>query len=231
MGSTRLPGKVMKILCGKTILSHVIERVKACKELDEVVVATSESSADKKICVESEKNGVRCVCGSEEDVLARYHLAAATAQADVIVRVTSDCPLFDPEVLGKMIRLFKKNKADYLSNTLKRTFPRGLDAEIFTRAALEEAFKEAKTPSQREHVTPFFYQNPKRFKLFNYEGETDISSHRWTLDTEEDWRFVEAVYHGLYREKELFSTSKVLDLLERHPDIVLINADVEQKKV
>ena len=148
MGSTRLPGKVMKRLCGKTILSHVISRVRACSLVDEIVVATTTSLADNVIVTESEKFGVNWFRGSEEDVLERYYLAAKEHQADTVIRVTSDCPLLDAEILDQLLSYFQEENSnglniDYLSNSLKRSFPRGLDVEIFTYSALELAYNSA----------------------------------------------------------------------------------------
>ncbi len=229
MGSTRLPGKVMKMLQDKTVLSHVITRVKACPRLDEVVVATTDLAADDVIVEESEMYGVPCFRGSEQDVLSRYYHAAREQHADVIVRVTSDCPLFDPEVLTAMLDDFfarqRKGEAlDYLSNTLKRSYPRGLDAEIMTFAALKRAYKEATKPFEREHVTPYIYLHPEIFYLASFKQEEDLSFYRWTLDSEEDFKFIKAVYTALSLKYEQFSTDEVLALLDKRPDLIEINA-------
>ncbi|MFM6118428.1 MAG: cytidylyltransferase domain-containing protein [Sphaerospermopsis kisseleviana] len=234
MGSTRLPGKVMKPLCGKTVLFHVISRVKACSLVDEVVVATTTSLADDVIVAEAEKCGVNWFRGSEEDVLERYYLAAKQYQADVIVRVTSDCPLFDAEVLNGMLEYFQTEttnglKIDYLSNCLRRSYPRGLDAEVFTFEVLEKAFQSANQPYQREHVTPYIYEHPEIFSLHNQNNDDDLSDYRWTLDTQEDWRLIEEIYKNLYHEQKIFTTDEVLDLLVVNPELLLINAHVEQK--
>ncbi|GCL36294.1 acylneuraminate cytidylyltransferase [Sphaerospermopsis reniformis] len=234
MGSTRLPGKVMKPLCGKTVLFHVISRVKACSLVDEVVVATTTSLADDVIVAEAEKCGVNWFRGSEEDVLERYYLAAKQYQADVIVRVTSDCPLFDAEVLNGMLEYFQTEttnglKIDYLSNCLRRSYPRGLDAEVFTFEVLEKAFQSANKPYQREHVTPYIYEHPEIFSLHNQNNDDDLSDYRWTLDTQEDWRLIEEIYKNLYHEQKIFTTDEVLDLLVVNPELLLINAHVEQK--
>lgn len=234
MGSTRLPGKVMKPLCGKTVLFHVISRVKACSLVDEVVVATTTSLADDVIVAEAEKCGVNWFRGSEEDVLERYYLAAKQYQADVIVRVTSDRPLFDAEVLNGMLEYFQTEttnglKIDYLSNCLRRSYPRGLDAEVFTFEVLEKAFQSANQPYQREHVTPYIYEHPEIFSLHNQNNDDDLSDYRWTLDTQEDWRLIEEIYKNLYHEQKIFTTDEVLDLLVVNPELLLINAHVEQK--
>lgn len=236
MGSTRLPGKVMKTLCGRTVLGHVITRVKACPLVDEIVVATTQDPQDDVIVAEARKFGARTFRGSEEDVLSRYYFAAGEAGADIVVRVTSDCPLFDPHLLNTMLGQFHADRSsgrglDYLSNTLERTYPRGLDAEIFTFSALERSHVEARQPHEREHVTPYIYQHPEFFALKNFSGPVNLSDLRWTLDTEEDWRLIEAIYAVLGNEEPFFSTQAVLQLLESQPELVSINAHVEQKEL
>jgi spore coat polysaccharide biosynthesis protein SpsF len=236
MGSTRLPGKVMKQLCGKTVLAYVIQRVQACPLVDEVVVATTTSPGDDMIVAETEKYGAKWFRGSEEDVLERYYLAAKEYNADVVVRVTSDCPLFDSEVLTQMVDYFKFESAqgltiDYLSNTLNRSYPRGLDAEVFTFAALEQAFQEAHFAYEREHVTPYLYEHPELFALHNQTADEDLSAYRWTLDTLEDWKLIEQIYEILYRDGRLFTTDEVVALLDEKPEWVKINAHVKQKQL
>ncbi|MGR3176665.1 MAG: cytidylyltransferase domain-containing protein [Candidatus Anammoxibacter sp.] len=236
MGSTRLPGKVMKKLCGKTVLQHVIERVRACSLLNEVIVATTIFSADDEIVAESEKCGVKWFRGSEDDVLARYYWAAKKYGADIVVRITSDCPLFDPQLLGKMIEYFNRERdkgasVDYLSNSLISTFPRGLEAEVFTFKALEYAFHNANKPSEREHVTPYLYQHPELFCLKTYENNEDLSSYRWTLDTIDDFRLIKEIYSALYNDENIFLTDEVVELMRKRPELIEINAYVEQKKL
>ena len=236
MGSTRLPGKVIKTLCGKTVLEHVIERVKGCRLLDEVVIATTVSPADDAIVKEAERCGVKWFRGSEEDVLERYYLAAKEYEAEVVVRVTSDCPLFDPTVLTEMLDYFNSERSqglniDYLSNTLTRSYPRGLDAEVFTFSALERAFLDAVQPYEREHVTPYIYQHPELFSLHGQTSDEDHSAHRWTLDTEEDFRLIEEIYFALYKENKFFTMEHILELLKQRPELARINVHVEQKKL
>ncbi|MNY43338.1 hypothetical protein D3C86_1782890 [compost metagenome] len=151
----------------------------------------------------------------------------------MVVRITADCPLFDPRLLTRMLETFRAAApaCDYLSNTLSRTYPRGLDAEVFTFEALAQAHAEASEPYEREHVTPFLYYRPERFRLSDFRGDVDSSHHRWTLDTDDDFRFIDAVYAALYHPGVLFDTQEVLDHLERHPQLLLLNAHVEQKRV
>ncbi|BAY26014.1 acylneuraminate cytidylyltransferase [Calothrix sp. NIES-2100] len=234
MGSTRLPGKVMKQLFGESVLFHVIARVKACSLVDEIVVATTKDLADDVIVEAAEKCDVKWFRGSEDDVLERYYLAAKEYQADVIVRVTSDCPLFDAEVLTWMLEYFQTETShgleiDYLSNCLRRSYPRGLDAEVFTFKVLERAFQEAHHAYEREHVTPYIYENPEIFSLHNQTNDDDLSDYRWTLDTEEDWRLIEEIYNKLYQPGEIFTTDEVVDFLEENPELLMLNSHVEQK--
>lgn len=237
MGSTRLPGKVMKLLCGKTVLAHVISRVQACSLVDEVIIATTTSPADDVIVKEAERCGAKWFRGSEEDVLQRYYLAAKEYHADVIVRVTSDCPLFDSDILTQMLNYFHTETdgglhIDYLSNALNcRSYPRGLDAEVFTFSVLEKANQEAHQPYEREHVTPYIYEHPEIFSLHSQIGDEDFSDYRWTLDTEEDWKLISEIYSALYTDEKIFTTDDVLALLKIRPELVKINAHVKQKQL
>jgi spore coat polysaccharide biosynthesis protein SpsF len=234
MGSTRLPGKVLRPLCGKTILAHVIDRVRASEAIDAIVVATTDRPADDTLAALVPTLGVTLFRGSEDDVLSRYYGAARAAQADTVIRITADCPLFDGGVLRVMLNEFTSRRAhgqalDYLSNTLARTYPRGLDAEIFDFATLERTQREAAQAFEREHVTPYIYGHPERFALANHVGVPDLSQLRWTLDTDEDWRLIEAIYTALYRPDRLFGTNDILALLDRQPSLVALNAHIIQK--
>ncbi|MEH2199671.1 glycosyltransferase family protein [Nostoc sp.] len=236
MGSTRLPGKVMKQLCGQTVMAHVICRVQASPLVDEVVVATTTSLVDDVIVAEAERCGVKWFRGSEEDVLERYYLAAKKYSADVVVRVTSDCPLFDSEVLSQMLEYFKTEtveglKIDYLSNCLNRSYPRGLDAEVFTYEVLEKAFEKAQKPYEREHVTPYIYEHPEKFSLHNQTNDEDISHYRLTLDTEDDWILIESIYTNLYEDSEIFSTEEVISLFKEKPELATLNTHIQQKEI
>jgi len=226
MGSSRLPGKVMKDLGGQTVLHHVIDRVRlACEN---IVIATSDKPQDDQIEVEAKKCGAKVFRGSENDVLSRYYGAAVENKADIVVRVTSDCPLYDGWLLRDMLAYFKDE--DYLSNSIVPRFPRGLDTEIFTFAALEKAHKEAAQDYEREHVTAYIYQHPEKFKIRGYKRQPDLSSMRWTLDTEEDWQMISAVYKALYKG-EIFKTADVVKFLIENPEIAELNAHIEQKKL
>jgi spore coat polysaccharide biosynthesis protein SpsF len=231
MGSTRLPGKVLMPLAGEPALKRVVERVRAARGLDDVVVATTTAAADDAIVELCKREGISVFRGSEEDVLSRYFEAAKQFTADVVVRVSSDCPLFDPDVLGEMLARFEP---DYLNNFQKRTFPRGFEAEVFMFAALETSQREATKPYEREHVTPFIYQHPERFRLHGFErteGGEDLTGLRWTLDTPADYQSISAIYDELARPGKLIATAEILNLLRRRPELTKINAHVEQRTV
>lgn len=236
MGSTRLPGKVLRRLGDKSVLAHVIWRVSAAPNIDKVVIATTTNEDDEIVAAEALQHGALVFRGSENDVLGRYYHAARYAGADVVVRITSDSPLFDPSVLATMLTQFHDLrrtgiKPDYFSNTLERTFPLGLGAEIFTMAALQKAFVDASKDYEREHVTPYFYRNPELFTLQSFTSPIDLSRYRWTLDTPEDFQLIETIYSALYRPGEIFSTEEVLAFLDAHPELVKLNAHIEQKQL
>ncbi len=231
MGSTRLPGKIMLPLCGKTVLEHDINRVSAATRMDDIVVATTTKPADDVVAEEALRLGVKVFRGSEDDVLSRYYLAAKAHDAETIIRITSDCPLYDPQLLDEMIGTFQQSRCDYLSNCLVRSYPRGLDTEIFTFAALEKAYNEATEQVQKEHVTPYINQRPELFLIEDYVADTNHADLRWTLDTQEDFDFITAIYNALYPANPLFTTNDILQLLEEKPALKTINAHIEQKKL
>ncbi len=231
LSSVRLPGKVLLPLAGKTVLARVIERVQLCSLLDEVIVATTHEKEDDAIVAETVKCGATVFRGDLNDVLGRYYGAACASRADVVVRITSDCPLFDPYLLRDMLKVFHQRygQMDYLSNVTQRTFPRGLDTEIFTFAALKKAHEEAKQTYEREHVTVYFHRNPTLFRLESFLGEENHSANRWTLDMADDYKFIQTLYESL-SPQEITDTKAILKFLSLRPDMVKINAHVEQKK-
>lgn len=233
MGSTRLPGKVMLDICGKPVIEHVIDRLGQSKYLDEFIIATTVLPQDDVIAEKAENIGVKCFRGNEEDVLSRYYYAAKQHNLDIIVRVTSDCPLIDPFIIDNMLKFFISNDFDLVANVApnitQRTFPRGLDAEVFSFLSLERAFNNAAKQYQREHVTPYIYEEGSR--IYYYKNNIDYSKYRWTLDTEEDFELITAVYRHLYKGNHDFYFKDILELLKRFPEIADINAAVEQKKI
>ncbi len=215
MGSTRLPGKVMKTLSGKTVLWHVITRLKQCRLIDEIVVATTSSENDKIIKRFCEENHFSFFVGDEFDVMGRYLDAAHAFSATTIIRITSDCPLIDPFLVDEMLRIFNPINMDYLSNILPpRTYPKGLDTEIFTTLTLEDATKLTQDPQDREHVTPYIMNHPEKFRLIPYYHKIDLSNERWTLDTQEDFEFIEKIYNALYTDTTLFASEDILTFLK-----------------
>lgn len=228
MGSTRLPGKVLKDLGGETVLARVVNRTRRATLLDEVVVATSILPADDAIARECERLKVAYFRGDEADVLDRYYRAAQQFAADAIVRITADCPLIDPELIDATIRSSLDQKADYASNSLARTYPRGLDVEVINADALARAWSAAKEDYQRTHVTPYLYQNPELFKVISIAGEVDHSRYRWTLDTTEDLELLRAVYKH-FGNRDNIRWIEVLDLMEARPELASLNSQVRQK--
>lgn len=231
MGSSRLPGKVMFNLLGQSVLGHVITRVKQSNKIDDVVVATTLSKADRCLALEASTYKVKIFRGSEKHVLERFYQAARLNEAEGIVRITADCPLIDPGIIDLMLEQYLQHEpaCDYMSNTLKRTFPRGLDVEIFSMQALEKAYHQAKREDEKEHVTPYIYRHPEQFRLASFTHSADYSHLRWTLDTEEDWLFIQEIFQRLYTNKPAFRWMDVLELLRDFPDLCKINQHVQQK--
>lgn len=229
MGSTRLPGKVAMDICGQPMLARVVQRARAFAGVQEVVVATSTLPADQAVADIASDLGVSCVRGSEDDVLARYQLAAAKHGADAVVRITADCPLLDSVVSSRVIETFVTENPDYASNMVQRTYPRGLDTEIVSREALEIAHAEASEKFDREHVTLFVRRQPERFRQLHVHNDVDLSQHRWTVDAPEDLELVRRIY-GVLGDKA-FGLEDVLEILDVHPDWSDLNRHVEQKKV
>jgi spore coat polysaccharide biosynthesis protein SpsF len=196
MGSTRLPGKVLRDIAGETMLARVVRRVQLARMPDAVVVATTLAPFDDAIVAECVRLGVPAFRGSEQDVLDRYWQATCTHQADVIVRITADCPLIDPRLVDYVVAAFLEGQPDYASNVLERTYPRGLDTEVMAQTTLEQAWQQAGQLYQRAHVTPYIYQNPNRFRLLPVKAEADHSYLRWTVDTA-TWRLCRRCSPGL----------------------------------
>jgi spore coat polysaccharide biosynthesis protein SpsF len=230
MGSTRLPGKVLLDLGGRTMLARVIRRAQRSKLIDEVTVACSTESSDDAIVAECAKLGVRVHRGSDSDVLDRYHGATVAFQPEAIVRITSDCPLIEPEVSDKVIARFIESGADYASNTIDRSYPRGLDTEVCKRVCLDRAWSEATEPYQRVHVTPYLYQNPELFKIVQVRGETDLNELRWTVDTPEDYEFISRIF-AHFDGQDDFTWHDVLAMLKLNPGLDEINRHIRQKEL
>jgi spore coat polysaccharide biosynthesis protein SpsF len=217
--SRRLPGKVLKPILGRPMLERQVERLRRARRIDRLVVATSNNVADDAIASLCSSIGVECFRGSLEDVLDRFYHAAHRLAVRAVVRLTGDCPLADPAVIDQLIDLHATGGYDYTSNTLTRTYPDGLDAEIMDLHCLESAWREAELTSEREHVTPFIYHHPERFRLGNLAQPTDLSHLRWVVDEPADLTFISAVYAALYPDKSAFQTADIVALLAQRPDI------------
>ena len=229
VGSTRLPGKALLPLAGRPMVLHVAERAMRIPGVDAVVVATPDGPEDAPLRDLLDASGITWSSGPLEDVLRRYALAAASAEAEVVVRITSDCPLLSPAVSGRVVAAFLDGDADYASNTLERTWPRGMDTEVFARSALDLVDGLATEPYEREHVTPAIWQHPERFGLRSVRNETDLSGLRLTVDTPEDLALVEAIFAELGRED--VELDDVVALLARRPELAALNAGVAQKEL
>ena len=232
MGSTRLPGKVLLDLAGEPMLARDMHRLSRAQALNEVVVATTIKSTDDAIVALCQERNWPCFRGSEADVLDRYYRAAQEYQADVVVRVTSDCPLIEPEVVDRVVREFleRQPEIDYASNTApERTFPRGLDTEVMSFEALARAWREDKNPAWREHVTLYIRRHPELFKTYGVINDEDLSYMRWTVDTPEDLTLVRRIYEH-FRHNQ-FSWREVLTVLAQYPEWLEINRDIQQKVI
>jgi spore coat polysaccharide biosynthesis protein SpsF len=233
MMSTRLSGKVMKEVLGLPLLYYHVQRLRRVQNAESVVVATSQNPKDDVIFDFCQKEGVHAVRGSEEDVLSRYFAAASAFGVDVVVRVTSDCPLIDPKLIEKAIACFQQHyqELDYLSNTLQRTFPRGMCVEVFRFEALKRAFFEASLPYAREHVTPYILERKNQFRIANFSQSCDDSALRLTVDTPEDFELIKKILEDLYPRKPDFTLQDIMELLDKHPEWKHINAHIIQKRL
>ncbi len=233
IGSTRLPGKAMLEIEGRPMLWHVIDRIKRSEMIDEVVVATTTEEMDNEIEEFCKQYDVSFYRGSENDVLDRYYKCAKEHGADIVVRITSDCPLIDCKVSDKVIATYLENSVDFVgaTNTVVRRFPRGLDTEVVSFDALSDTWHKAKEKHQREHVTIYLYEHPEEYKINNFVSDEDFSGYRWTVDEEDDLEFVREIYKRLYIPGGFFDMEDVVDVLKKDPSLVDINSHVEQKKV
>jgi spore coat polysaccharide biosynthesis protein SpsF len=232
MGSTRLPGKVLMDLAGEPMLARVVNRCRRATLLTDVVVATSLKPADEAVARLCDERGWPCIRGSEDDVLDRYRQTAQARHADVIVRITADCPFIDPSVIDRTVKEFldRQPNVDYACSFLpQRTFPRGLDVEVMSRAALDRAWREDRNPVWREHVTLPILRNPHRYRIHGMTNDVDYSHLRWTVDEAEDLEFARRIYGHFGHDR--FTWQEVIAVLEQQPEWVEINRAVRQKVV
>ena len=230
MGSSRLPGKVMMDLAGKPMLAWVVERVWQASSIDVAVVATTMEGQDNAIVRLCDYRWWPSFRGSEDDVLDRFYWAAREYHADAVVRICADCPLIDPEVIDLVVQAFRDERVDYASNTMIRTYPRGLDVSVTSMDALSRAWHEAAELHQRAHVTAYVYRHPELFRLLAVTGDEDYSSYRWTVDEPADLDFVRAIYDRL-GHLDTFGWRDVLEVLAREPELAELNSQVNQKEL
>ena len=249
MGSSRLPGKVLLDIAGKPMIQRVIERTRRAQMLDSVTVATTTDTSDQAVAVFAASMGVACTCGSLHDVLDRYYRAAQTHSAEIVIRITGDCPVIDPALIDLAVTTLLAGGYDFVANRLPppftRTFPIGLDVEVCTFAALERAWREADQPFHREHVMPFIYEgvslstvrrplsigvSPRGFKIAVLNHSPDYGSLRWTVDTPEDLEMIRRVFDAL-EDKNNFTWYDLLSLIRQRPDLAEINAQVHHKSM
>ena len=223
MSSNRLPGKVMKEILSKPMIGHLLERLSRSKSIDKTMLATSTLSENDQMCEYVQKTGVEVYRGSEDDVLDRFYQIAKQYHPEIIVRITGDCPLIDPNVCDEIIEAFKKGKFDY--GKTGPTFAEGLDCEVFTLQALEKAWKQAQLKSEREHVTFYFYNHPDLFRTLILNNKTDDSRYRLSVDEERDFQVVKAVFeHFKQKGKTDFFIAQVKTFLDANSHIFKINA-------
>lgn len=231
MTSTRLPGKILKDLLGAPMLARQIDRVRRAKRIDEIVIATTTNATDDPVADLARRESVQAFRGSEHDVLERYVGAARASDADVVVRLTADCPLLDGPVIDAVVGALEAEPLDYASNVLdQRTYPRGLDVEAFHADVLFRVARLATSRPAREHVTWFIHSERRElFLTKNLPGATDNSDLRWTVDTPEDFQLVHAVYEGLDLARRDVPHPDIVAYVRAHPHLLQLNSNVVQK--
>lgn len=231
MGSTRLPGKVLMPLGNRTVLEQVIHQLSFSRRIDEVVLATTLEPSDEGLVDVAERRGIPIYRGSAADVLDRYYQAASRQSASVVVRITADCPLLDPMIVDETIGEYFRGAFDYVSNFSPPSFPDGLDAEVFSFAALDRAWREAVLPSEREHVTPYIRNHPELFRVGSYRQEVDLSALRWTLDNPEDYQLLSKLIAGLGAKVEgAVHLADVMEVLTGHPELSTLNSHIARNE-
>ncbi|MBV8389731.1 MAG: glycosyltransferase family protein [Mucilaginibacter sp.] len=230
MSSSRLPGKVMLPILGESLLFRMIERLKMIRHEAQIVIATSEEAGDDIIEQESSKIDIPCFRGSLNNLLDRHYQVAKQYNADIVLKIPSDCPLIDPQIIDQVLDFYFEHQGqfEFVSNLHPATFPDGNDVEIMTMACIEKTWKEATRQLELEHTTPYIWENPDKFRIANVAWSTgnDFSmSHRFTIDYQADYEFIKTVFEELYPSKPNFSCEDILVLLEKRPDIYQINSE------
>jgi len=232
VGSSRLPNKIFLDLEGKPVLARVIERLRNSKLINKIVIASPDKEVDDIIedFIRDNYEDVGIYRGSENDVLDRYYKAAKKFKADVITRITSDCPLIDSGVVDKIIKEFLEKRIDYVSNVLgERTYPRGFDIEVFSFTVLERIWQKAKDADDREHVTLYIRKHPELFRTANVKNDIDYSRFRLTLDETKDYELIKLIYKKFFHKNNNFGLREIMELFEKEPDLPKINLEIEQK--
>ena len=229
--SSRFPRKVLEPLLGEPMILRQIERIRRSRRIDALVVATSDDASDDALAAFCASAGVRVYRGPLNDVLSRFIGAAALFdKPDWIVRLTGDCPLIDPDVIDHIVEAALRETPDYASNAVEPTYPDGLDVEIIRYEALKTIAAEPRSDAEREHVTLAIHRNPGRFKLLHVKNDRDFSHLRWTVDEPRDFKLVSAIYETLYPANPAFSFADVLALIERRPELALLNKDITRNE-
>lgn len=231
MGSTRLPGKVILPAAGKPLLEHLVARLRRVPRIDEIVMATTLKSQDDPIVRLSKKIGIEFFRGSEDDVLGRVLGAARSSHADVIVEITSDCPLIDPKVVELCVERYCTLEADFVANFLEPSYPIGMASQVFATSILDEVARTTHNPVDHEHPSIYIYRHPGKYRLMNVSAPPEHTRPklRLTLDTIEDYQVIRTIFEALYPQKENFDLTDTINFLDAHPEIASINADVKQK--
>lgn len=237
MGSTRLPGKVLKDIEGKPMIWHLINRLKFSKEIDEIILTIPDTKENNVLEGFAKENKIKYFRGSEEDVLSRYFKAAEKFECSVITRITSDCPLIDPEIVDLVIKKHLDLGADFTANfiegekgrPIEKTFPKGLEVEVFNFSTLKKVHQEAKKQYQREHVDPYISEHPEIFKIAVIKNTENLSHFRWTVDEIKDLELVREIYKRLYKKGKLFFMKEIVELFKEYPELIEINKNVKQK--
>lgn len=230
MSSVRLPGKVMLDLAGRPVIEQVFHQLSFSKKISKTVLATCIKADDDVLIEWAEKNNIPFYRGSIDNVLERFYNAAKYFNADIIVRITGDCPLIDPEIIDSMLDKFIGSDLDYFTNNNPPTFPDGLDVEVFSMESFEKVYQLAKLPSELEHVTPYYKTHSDIFKIENYISEKDLQNYRWTLDTREDYELIKIIYSKLFKENSFISYKEVLKLFDADKELYKINKHINRNE-
>lgn len=223
MTSSRLPGKVLRQVNGKPLLGYLVERLRCCRRLDRIIVATTTNAEDDAVVSLCEKEQVPFFRGQENDVLDRFYQAAKRYAVDHIMRITADCPLIDPEICDHVAEVYMNSKVDYVATG--PAYAEGTDCEIVSFSALEEAWRNAVLKSEREHLTLYLHNNPKRFKLIKLSNAADDSRYRFTVDRQEDFEVVKSIIEHFHSQKKsLFHIAEIKSYLDNHPEVFRLNA-------